>query len=70
MALSLKYAGGFRISVDVDLVFGTSAYVSITVSKLEGKGRLSFTRHPYTHWSFSFFEVSINILGLNVFARG
>lgn len=56
VALSVKYTGGFRISVDVDLVFGTSAYVSITVSKLEGKGRLSFTRHPYTHWSFSFFE--------------
>lgn len=56
VALSVKYSGGFRISVDVDLAFGTSAYVSITVTKLVGRGRLSFTRHPYSHWSFSFFE--------------
>jgi len=25
------------------------------VTHLSGQARLHFTRHPYTHWSFSFF---------------
>jgi hypothetical protein len=25
------------------------------VNHLSGQARLQFTRHPYTHWSFSFF---------------
>ena len=58
VAVELEYSGGFRISVDVDLVFGTTAYVSVCINKLKGKARLEFTRTPYTHWSFTFYEVS------------
>ncbi|XP_041458403.1 PDZ domain-containing protein 8-like [Lytechinus variegatus] len=56
VAVDIDYGGGFRVSVDVDLVFGTSAYVSVIVTKLKGRARLEFTRNPYSHWSFSFYE--------------
>ncbi|XP_071490252.1 PDZ domain-containing protein 8-like [Diadema antillarum] len=56
VAVDLDYGGGFRVSVDVDLVFGTSAYISVIVTKLKGRARLQFSREPYTHWSFSFYE--------------
>ncbi|XP_022079538.1 PDZ domain-containing protein 8-like isoform X2 [Acanthaster planci] len=56
IAADLEYSGGFRVSVDVDLVFGTTAYVSLTVTKLKGRLRLQFSRNPYTHWSMSFYE--------------
>ena len=58
MNLDLTYTGGFQLAVDVDMVFGKSAFLSVTVTKLEGTARLQFTRIPYTHWSFSFIEVS------------
>ncbi|XP_038055318.1 PDZ domain-containing protein 8-like [Patiria miniata] len=56
IAADLEYSGGFRVSVDVDLVFGTTAYVSITVTKLKGRLRLQFSRNPFTHWSMSFYD--------------
>ena len=42
VAVDIDYGGGFRVSVDVDLVFGTSAYVSVTVTKLKGRAQLEF----------------------------
>ncbi|XP_071949432.1 PDZ domain-containing protein 8-like [Antedon mediterranea] len=56
VAVEIEYGGGFRVTVDVDLAFGTSAYISITLKKLKGKALLQFTRIPYSHWSFSFFD--------------
>ena len=57
MEIDLTYKGGFQLAVDVDMVFGKSAFLSVMVTKLEGTARLQFTRIPYTHWSFSFIEV-------------
>ena len=31
--------------------------MSVKVCRVKGQGRLQFTRHPYTNWSFSFYEV-------------
>ena len=30
--------------------------VCFAVNHLSGQARLQFTRHPYTHWSFSFYD--------------
>ncbi|XP_064636736.1 PDZ domain-containing protein 8-like isoform X2 [Lineus longissimus] len=54
--VDLEYHGGFQISVDVDLVFGKSAYLSIKLSHLRGTGRLQLSRQPFTHWSFAFID--------------
>jgi hypothetical protein len=53
----LDYRGGFHIAVEIDLVFKKWAYLSVTITRLKGTGRLQFTRKPYTHWSFTFYEV-------------
>ncbi|XP_071125870.1 PDZ domain-containing protein 8-like [Mytilus edulis] len=52
----LDYTGGFQLAIEIDLVFKKWAYLSVTVTKLKGIGRLQFTRNPYTHWSFTFYE--------------
>ena len=59
--VDLTYNGGFELAVDVDLVLGKSAYLAIKLTKLSGTARLQLSRLPYTHWSFSFYEV-INII--------
>ncbi|XP_066288045.1 PDZ domain-containing protein 8-like isoform X2 [Branchiostoma lanceolatum] len=56
IALDIDYKGGFRLAVDVDLVFGRTAYLSVKVTKLKGRVRLQFSREPFSHWSFSFYE--------------
>ncbi|XP_078683133.1 PDZ domain-containing protein 8-like isoform X1 [Branchiostoma floridae x Branchiostoma belcheri] len=56
IALDVDYKGGFRLAVDVDLVFGRTAYLSVKVTKLKGRVRLQFSREPFSHWSFSFYE--------------
>ena len=53
----MDYTGGFQLAVDVYLLFNKSAYLSVTVKKMKGRARMQFTRMPYTHWSFSFYEV-------------
>lgn len=30
--------------------------MQIKVNKLCGRGRIQYTREPFTHWSFAFFE--------------
>ena len=62
LLVDLTYNGGFQLAIDVDMVFGKSAYLSVRVTKLSGLARLQFSRMPYTHWSFAFIDVSINIL--------
>ncbi|CAH1777600.1 unnamed protein product [Owenia fusiformis] len=54
--VEIDYDGGFQIGVDVDLVFGKTAFLSVKVKKLQGTARLQFTRQPFSHWSFSFYQ--------------
>ncbi|XP_065156770.1 PDZ domain-containing protein 8 isoform X2 [Atheta coriaria] len=56
LSIKLDYTGNFLLSVDAKMKFGKTAYLSIKVKRINGIGRLQFTRHPYTHWSFSFFN--------------
>ncbi|XP_068910314.1 PDZ domain-containing protein 8 [Tenebrio molitor] len=56
LCLDLDYEGNFLLSVDAKMKFGKTAYLSIKVNKVKGLVRLQFTRHPYTHWSFSFYN--------------
>uniref|UniRef100_A0A8C5P5G2 PDZ domain-containing protein 8 n=1 Tax=Jaculus jaculus TaxID=51337 RepID=A0A8C5P5G2_JACJA len=52
----VEYAGGFHLAIDVDLVFGKSAYLFVKLSRVVGRLRFVFTRVPFTHWFFSFVE--------------
>ncbi|KAL6478396.1 hypothetical protein MHYP_G00142310 [Metynnis hypsauchen] len=54
--VDLEYNGGFHLAIDVDLVFGKSAYLFVKMTRVAGRLRLQFTRMPFTHWSFSFLE--------------
>uniref|UniRef100_A0A673BE18 PDZ domain containing 8 n=1 Tax=Sphaeramia orbicularis TaxID=375764 RepID=A0A673BE18_9TELE len=56
LELGLAYSGGFHLGIDVDLVFGKSAYLYVKMRRVEGRLRLQFTRVPFSHWSFSFLE--------------
>ena len=60
--LQIDYSGGFQLAVDVDLVLGKSAYLSVHVTQVTGVARLHFHRQPYTHWSISFIEVSTSFM--------
>ena len=37
-------------------MFGRSAYVSIELRQLKGRGRFQMSRNPFNHWSFAFLE--------------
>ncbi|XP_006879968.1 PREDICTED: PDZ domain-containing protein 8 [Elephantulus edwardii] len=52
----VEYHGGFHLAIDVDLVFGKSAYLFVKLSRVVGRLRLVLTRVPFTHWFFSFVE--------------
>ncbi|XP_042545060.1 PDZ domain-containing protein 8 [Dipodomys spectabilis] len=52
----VEYNGGFHLAIDVDLVFGKSAYLFVKLSRVVGRLRFVFTRVPFTHWFFSFVE--------------
>jgi hypothetical protein len=67
--VDLEYENGFSISIDADLILGKSAYVHVKIVSLKGKARLQFTRHPFTHWSFSFIEVNDPIVYLGVISK-
>lgn len=54
--VDLEYNGGFHLAIDVDLVFGKSAYLFVKMRRVVGRLRLQFTRMPFSHWSFSFLE--------------
>ncbi|GFO30816.1 PDZ domain-containing protein 8, partial [Plakobranchus ocellatus] len=53
----ILYDGGFQIAVDAALPFGRVAFVSVQVLKVRGLLRFRFTRHPFSHWCMSFFEI-------------
>ncbi|XP_066880668.1 PDZ domain-containing protein 8 isoform X2 [Kogia breviceps] len=52
----VEYSGGFHLAIDVDLVFGKSAYLFVKLSRVVGRLRFVLTRVPFTHWFFSFVE--------------
>uniref|UniRef100_A0A3P8RY39 PDZ domain containing 8 n=1 Tax=Amphiprion percula TaxID=161767 RepID=A0A3P8RY39_AMPPE len=54
--VDLEYNGGFHLAIDVELVFGKSAYLFVKMRRVVGRLRLQFTRTPFSHWSFSFLE--------------
>ncbi|KAK8763364.1 hypothetical protein V5799_034026 [Amblyomma americanum] len=54
---SVEYPGGFSIGIDAELSMGAVASVVIKVNRIAFKGRLQFSRKPYTNWSFAFYEV-------------
>ncbi|XP_062375244.1 PDZ domain-containing protein 8 [Sardina pilchardus] len=54
--VDLEYNGGFHLAIDVDLVFGKSAYLFVKMTRVVGRLKLQFTRMPFTHWSFSFMD--------------
>ncbi|XP_061084416.1 PDZ domain-containing protein 8 [Conger conger] len=54
--VDLEYNGGFHLAIDVDLVFGKSAYLFVKMTRVIGRLKLQFTRTPFTHWSFTFLE--------------
>ncbi|XP_064104198.1 PDZ domain-containing protein 8-like [Macrobrachium nipponense] len=54
--VELEYNGGIQLAVDASSRFSKSAMVKIKVVQLSGNGRLQFSRYPFTHWSFSFYE--------------
>ncbi|XP_067909081.1 PDZ domain-containing protein 8 [Heterodontus francisci] len=56
LELELEYNGGFHLAIDVDLVFGKSAYLFVKMRRVVGRLRLQFTRRPFTHWSFAFMD--------------
>ncbi|XP_028325051.1 PDZ domain-containing protein 8 [Gouania willdenowi] len=54
--VDLEYNGGFHLAIDVELLFGKSAYLFVKLRRVVGKLRLQFTRMPFSHWSFCFLE--------------
>uniref|UniRef100_H3BXQ9 PDZ domain containing 8 n=1 Tax=Tetraodon nigroviridis TaxID=99883 RepID=H3BXQ9_TETNG len=54
--VELEYNGGFHLAIDVELVFGKSAYLFVKMRRVVGRLRLQFTRMPFSHWSFTFLE--------------
>ncbi|XP_074501783.1 PDZ domain-containing protein 8 [Sebastes fasciatus] len=54
--VDIEYSGGFHLAIDVELVFGKSAYLFVKMRRVAGRLRLQFTRMPFSHWSFSFLE--------------
>ncbi|KAM9324603.1 PDZ domain-containing protein 8 [Gastrophryne carolinensis] len=54
--LELDYSGGFRLAIDVELLFGKSAFLAVRLSRLQGRLRLVLSRLPFSHWSVCFLE--------------
>ncbi|KAG7472943.1 PDZ domain-containing protein 8 [Solea senegalensis] len=54
--VDIEYNGGFHLAIDVELVFGKSAYLFVKMRRVVGRLRLQFTRMPFSHWSFSFLD--------------
>lgn len=59
IALELEYTGGCHMTIQVDFPFSKTAYFSVKLASLKGRGRLQFSTIPCTHWSFSFYQVKV-----------
>ncbi|XP_068111425.1 PDZ domain-containing protein 8 [Hyperolius riggenbachi] len=54
--LEMDYTGGFRLAINVELLFGKSAFLAVSLSRLQGRLRLVLSRLPFSHWSICFLE--------------
>ncbi|XP_073451892.1 PDZ domain-containing protein 8 [Aquarana catesbeiana] len=54
--LELDYSGGFRLAIDVELLFGKNAFLAVRLARLQGRVRLVLSRLPFSHWSVCFLE--------------
>ncbi|KAF7286725.1 PDZ domain containing 8 [Rhynchophorus ferrugineus] len=70
LGLNLEYSGNFLLCIDAKMKFGKTAYLSIKVRKVCGLVRLQFSRQPYTHWSFSFYNEPILDLAVESHFQG
>ncbi|OCT69738.1 PDZ domain-containing protein 8 [Xenopus laevis] len=52
--LEMEYSGGCHLAIDVELVFGKSASLSVRLGRVIGRLRLVFSRLPFPHWAFCF----------------
>ncbi|VBB28386.1 unnamed protein product [Acanthocheilonema viteae] len=57
LLVDVDYSGGFQCSVDVGMLFGRFAQLSIKLTRLSGKIRLKLSREPFTHWVFAFVDM-------------
>ncbi|XP_022196528.2 PDZ domain-containing protein 8 isoform X2 [Nilaparvata lugens] len=70
LCMELDYKGGFQLSIDAAMRLSKTAHVAVKVNQLTGLGRLKFTRHPYTHWSFSFYSDPTLLLSVESLFQG
>ncbi|XP_050296074.1 PDZ domain-containing protein 8 isoform X2 [Anthonomus grandis grandis] len=70
LVLNLDYLGNFFMCIDAKMKFSKTAYLSIKVKKISGSARLQFSREPYTHWSFSFYNEPILDLAVESHFQG
>lgn len=70
ICMELDYKGGFQLSIDAAMRLSKTAHVAVKVNQLTGLGRLKFTRHPYTHWSFSFYSDPTLLLSVESLFQG
>lgn len=70
IAVNLDYTGNFLLCIDAKMKFSKTAYLSIKVKKISGLVRLQFSRQPYTHWSFSFYNEPILDLAVESHFQG
>ncbi|XP_053307330.1 PDZ domain-containing protein 8 [Spea bombifrons] len=54
--LEVEYPGGLQLAVDVELVFGKSARLSVRLGRVQGRVRMLFSRLPFNHWAVCFAE--------------
>lgn len=52
----MEYNGGFRLAIDMDLVFCKSSYLFIKLSPMVGSLSFFLILMPFTHWFFSLVE--------------
>ncbi|XP_065337130.1 PDZ domain-containing protein 8 [Cloeon dipterum] len=56
LSVDLHYEGGFQLVTSVRLILGAPAKITVKVCHLSGRARLRFTRQPFSHWSFTFYN--------------
>uniref|UniRef100_A0A0N5A8G6 PDZ domain-containing protein 8 n=1 Tax=Syphacia muris TaxID=451379 RepID=A0A0N5A8G6_9BILA len=59
LLFNLDYTGGFQTSIDVSLILNRRAQLSLKLVHLAGKVRLTLSRKPYSHWSFTFIKTPV-----------
>ncbi|KAL1491277.1 hypothetical protein ABEB36_011896 [Hypothenemus hampei] len=70
LGVNLDYSGSFLLCIDAKMKFSKTAYLAIKVEKISGQARLQFSRQPYTHWSFSFYNEPVLELAVESHFQG